>query len=81
MLEAIGGNLDKFLEGVGISEDAFDESEVIDEEALAWYNEKFAMFVADGAKEAINVYVHHACIRDDLNDLTKVAILQASLNA
>lgn len=65
----------------GLCENSFTSDDQIDENIYNWYVAKFAVCREDGVLDAVNCYVHHACNREDINDITKVAIMQASLHA
>ena len=50
----------------------------IDEEKIAWYRERFKLFIDDGVPAAISSYLNHL-LREDVSDLTKSIIIQMSL--
>lgn len=65
-------------EKYGLVEGCFDGQE-IDEEVLNWYVQRFKQFKEDNCIDAINAYVHHCTKRTDLNNVTKVAVMQKSI--
>lgn len=73
--------LSKAVERAGLVPGCFTEDDVIDVAVLDWYKEKFKMCIEDGVPDAVNAYLHHACVRTDINDITKVAIMQECINA
>ena len=72
--------LHKAVAATGLTENAFDENDIIDEGVLNWYKSRFTTCAEDGVREAMTCYLHHACNRQDINDITKVAIMQLYLS-
>lgn len=50
----------------------------IDEDRIAWYRERFQLFIDDGVPSALSAYLNHL-LREDISDLTKSMIIQMSL--
>ncbi len=57
------------------------EDQVIDTEAVAWYQTRFLLFVDDNCPAAIAVYMQKANADKNLNDLTKSHILYHAVQA
>lgn len=55
------------------------EGQVIDDELVKWYDDRFNMFVEDGMRSCITAYMGRAQ-REDTNQLTKLVILHLGLN-
>lgn len=66
------------LKGIEIDTDNMDKSPA-DMEVVAWYEERFRRCREDGVPDAINCYLTKL-LHEDVNDLTRLLILQASMN-
>ena len=66
------------LRSIELDTDNMDKSPA-DMEVVAWYEERFRRCKEDGVPEAINCYLEKL-LHEDVNDLTRLLILQASMN-
>ena len=66
-----------------VNELQFDASkfsdQVIDQEKVDWYKQRFTMFVEDGVPDAKNAYLKKL-LHDSVNELTRAVILHEALS-
>lgn len=55
------------------------KGQVVDEDVVAFYTKRFEIFKQDECPLAINVYLNRAQNDENINELTKVAIMQSAL--
>ena len=53
--------------------------QTVDQSVVDWYKARFEMFVADGAEDAIDVYLRKVQDDESINMVTKMAIYSLAL--
>lgn len=78
-LNELGNQLTELASHVGsITIKEIDPTEVVDENLLAWYEDRFKMLKEDGVPNAITYYIERVA-KEQANDRTKATIIQRGL--